>query len=230
MRELFDYENNKELCPNTLSSAWWRKCPCNGGCWIWRTASRRIPRVKKFTLANIASIPMLALWQGITAVKWEGPPPVDARGFMAIMAQSASQPQLEAAGPRFSANLNYFMISKNFCHLSSRFGFHFSTVEALVGENQHENFLRFAFKGGGADYPRRLARARLVQEMLEKYDFKVDIKEDSVFARLDIGPMEYMLTRLRILGYISVHTRQLGHGDGQRGPGRPLPSQAFGGY
>jgi pyruvate,water dikinase len=44
---------------------------------------------------------------------------------------------------------------------------------------------------------------------LEKYDFKVDIKEDSVFARMDIGPREYMLTRLRILGYLSVHTRQL---------------------
>ena len=53
------------------------------------------------------------------------------------------------------------------------------------------------------------SRARLVQEVLEKYDFKVDIKEDSVFARLDIGPKQYMLTRLRILGYISVHTRQL---------------------
>jgi pyruvate,water dikinase len=164
---------------------------------------------KEIRLDNIASIPMLALWQGITAVRWEGPPPVDARGFMSVLAQSASQPQLEAAGPGFFANLNYFMISKNFCHLSSRFGFHFSTVEALVGEDQHENFLRFAFKGGGADFHRRLGRANLVQEILERYHFKVDIKGDSVFARLEDEPMDYMLERLRILGYMSVHTRQL---------------------
>jgi len=152
---------------------------------------------------------MLALWQGITTVKWEGPPPVDTRGFMAVLGQAASQPQLDAAAPKFYGNLNYFMISKHFCHFSSRFGFHFSTVEALVGEDQHENFLRFAFKGGGADFSRRLGRARLVQEILERYHFKVDIKGDSLFARLEDEPMEYMLGRLRILGYISVHTRQL---------------------
>jgi pyruvate,water dikinase len=101
------------------------------------------------------------------------------------------------------------MVSKNFCNLSSRFGFHFSTVEALIGDNPHENYMRFAFKGGAADYQRRVARAKLVGEILEKYDFKVDIKEDSIFARLEGEAKDYMLERLRILGYISVHTRQL---------------------
>ena len=78
-----------------------------------------------------------------------------------------------------------------------------------MGEDQHENFLRFAFKGGGADFNRRLARSRLIRELLERYHFKVDIKGDSLFARLEDEPMDYMLGRLRILGYMSVHTRQL---------------------
>jgi pyruvate,water dikinase len=208
VRELFDYEANKELSKHFIKRLvtdvpmqWWVLDLESG-------FKEDVPG-KEIRLGNIASIPMLALWQGITAVKWEGPPPVDAKGFMSVLAQSASQPQLEAAGPGFFANLNYFMISKNFCHLSSRFGFHFSTVEALVGEDQHENFLRFAFKGGGADFTRRLGRASLVQEILERYHFKVDIKGDSVFARLEDEPMDYMLERLRILGYMSVHTRQL---------------------
>ena len=76
-------------------------------------------------------------------------------------------------------------------------------------EDQHENFLRFAFKGGGADFNRRLGRSKLIQEVLERYHFKVDIKGDSLFARLEDEPKDYMLERLRILGYISVHTRQL---------------------
>jgi pyruvate,water dikinase len=208
VRELFDYDANKELSKHFIKRLvadvpmqWWVLDLEDG-------FKEDIPG-KEIRLENIASIPMLALWQGITAVKWEGPPPVDAKGFMAVMAQSASTPQLEAAGPGFFANLNYFMISRHFCHLSSRFGFHFSTVEALVGEDQHENFLRFAFKGGGADFNRRLGRSKLIQEVLERYHFKVDIKGDSLFARLEDEPMDYMLERLRILGYISVHTRQL---------------------
>jgi len=208
VRELFDYEANKELSKHFIKRLvaavpmqWWVLDLEDG---LHReTADREIH------IDDIASIPMLALWQGITAVKWEGPPPVDARGFMSILGQAASRPELEAAHAGFYGNLNYFMISRNFCHLSSRFGFHFSTVEALVGEDRHENFIRFAFKGGGADFSRRLGRARLVQEVLARYHFKVDIKGDSVFARLEDEPMDFMLERLRILGYVSVHTRQL---------------------
>ncbi len=208
VRELFDYDANKQLSRHFIKRLvaavpmqWWVLDLEDG--FKQDTPGREIH------LNDIASIPMLALWRGITAVRWEGPPPIDAKGFMAVMAQSASTPQLDAAGPGFFANLNYFMISRNFCHLSSRFGFHFSTVEALVGEDQHENFLRFAFKGGGADFNRRLARSRLIRELLERYHFKVDIKGDSLFARLEDEPMDYMLGRLRILGYMSVHTRQL---------------------
>jgi len=208
VRELFDYDANKELSKHFIKRLvadvpmqWWVLDLEDG--------LRQDTPGKEIHIDDIASIPMLALWQGITAVKWEGPPPVDARGFMSILGQAASRPELDAANAGFYGNLNYFMISKNFCHLSSRFGFHFSTVETLVGEDRHENFIRFAFKGGGADFGRRLGRARLVQEVLTRYHFKVDIKGDSVFARLEDEPLDFMLERLRILGYVSVHTRQL---------------------
>jgi len=160
-------------------------------------------------LSNIASAPMLALWEGITYVPWEGPPPVDTRGFMSIVMGAATDPNLAAAGGTMFGNTNYFMIARDFCNLTSRLGFHFSTVEALVGDQDFENYLRFAFKGGAADYPRRVRRTKFVGELLERYPFKVDVKEDALFARLEAEAKDYLLSRLRLLGYLTIHTRQL---------------------
>lgn len=164
---------------------------------------------KEVQLGNIASIPMLALWEGITAVPWEGPPPVDTKGFLSIVMGAATDPNLETAGGTIYGNQNYFMISRYFCNLTSRLGFHFSTVETLVGEEAFENYIRFTFKGGAADYPRRVLRTRFVGEILERYDFQVTVQEDSLFARLEGEPRDYMLSRLRILGYVTIHTRQI---------------------
>ena len=164
---------------------------------------------KYVLLDEIASIPMLALWEGMTAVPWGGPPPVDARGFMSILSQAASNPQLEAAAKSDYAELNYFMISKHFLSLSSRFGFHFSTIEALVDERARENYVSFQFKGGAAEFSRRRRRAELIGYVLDQFDFQVEIKEDAMFARLVQGNMDYLLERIRILGYLLIHTRQL---------------------
>jgi pyruvate,water dikinase len=164
---------------------------------------------KYVLLEEIASVPMLALWAGMTAVPWAGPPPVDARGFMSILGQAAANPQLEAAARSDYAELNYFMISKHFLSLSSRFGFHFSTIEALVDERARENYVSFQFKGGAAEFSRRRRRAEMIAAILERYDFQVEIKEDAMFARLIQGNMDYLLERIRILGYLLIHTRQL---------------------
>ncbi|MDY6989766.1 MAG: PEP/pyruvate-binding domain-containing protein [Thermodesulfobacteriota bacterium] len=163
----------------------------------------------KVKLENIASVPMLALWEGITAIPWKGPPPVDAKGFAAIMFRSTMDPSLDPARQSRYAEKNYFMISKNFCNLASRFGYHFSTVEAFINDRPKENYVTFSFKGGAADLDRRVRRIKFIEHILKQFDFRIEINEDWMAARLEGNDQDFMIERLKVLGYVSMHTRQL---------------------
>jgi pyruvate,water dikinase len=160
-------------------------------------------------LEDITSEPMLTLWEGITAVPWQGPPPIDTKGFFSVMYGATLDKNL-VPGMRSRYNdRNYLMISNNFCHLSSRFGFHFSTVEAFWGRKVTENYICFNFNGGAADDARRARRANLIKLILEKFDLWVKMKGDTVFARIERREVPFLKERLKVLGHLVMHTRQL---------------------
>ncbi len=155
---------------------------------------------------------MRALWEGMTAVPWKGPPPVDTKGFLSVMLTASTDPSMDPAVRKGFAEKNYIIISKHFCNLSSRLGFHFSTTEAYVDDNPNENYVSFIFKGGAANVDRRVRRVQLIGKLLQQFDFRTEVKEDSLFARLEGYDQDYVKERLKVLGHIIMHTRQLDMG------------------
>ena len=207
-REFFDFRKKEAFCPEKIARRlvldipmqWW-VVDLDGG-------FRKGVEGDSVGLKDIRSVPMLTLWEGITAIPWKGPP-IDTKGFLSVMFSSTMDRSfVPGMRPRYAVR-NYFIISKNFCHLSSRFGFHFSTVEASFGQKSEEKYLCFSFNGGGADPDRKARRANLIKIILEKFDFWVEVKDDLVFAWLEGHKEKYLEDKLKILGHLVMHTRQL---------------------
>ena len=164
---------------------------------------------KYVRLEDITCRPLHALWRGMVAVPWQGPPAFSGRGFASVLFEATANPALATPFRKPYAQRNYFMISKNFMNLQSRFGFHFAAVEAMLGERDLENYLSFSFKGGAADLTRKAARVRLICDLLAERGFSVTAREDHASARIAGLSADAMIDRIEIVGYLIMHTRQL---------------------
>lgn len=164
---------------------------------------------KYVRLEQISCGPMHALWDGMVAIPWDGPPAMSGSGFASVLFEATRNPALSTPFKKPYAQRNYFMVSANFMNLQSRFGFHFSTVETLAGERESENYLVFSLKGGAADMERRAGRAQFIAGLLDAHGFHLKVIEDTVTARAWALPGDEILTRLKIVGYLLMHTRQL---------------------
>lgn len=167
------------------------------------------PASRSIAIEDVLSDPMRAIWTGMTAVPWGGPPPVSLRGFGAIVAHSMMNPQLDPAVRSSLSARNYFLVSRNFCNLSVRLGYHFALAEASFSELLAECYVNFQFSGGAADERRRRRRVRLLAESLRDMDFRVETDGDALTARIEKRPVPFLRERLVVLGYLLIHTRQI---------------------
>ena len=167
----------------------------------------KAPSGAMIRLDDIASPPFLAIWKGITAVPWSGPPSPDMKGLFSVMAGSGMAPD-PAAGSAWSSG-NCAIISGNFCNLSLRWGYHFSVIQSFLGLNARENYVRFHFQGGAADIDRRHKRMGFIREILERYGFYAKVIHDNMTAQLEGCDADFLEKRLRLLGYLSLHIGQI---------------------
>lgn len=170
----------------------------------------RTPSGPVIDVEDIASRPMLALWHGMNAHPWQGPPPVDGKGFLSVLFEATANPNLDpATQTAYFTEKNYFLVSSDYCSLHSRFGFHFVSVEARLSERTSENYLNFQLRGGAADIERRILRVRFVADILWEFGFAPVVRNDAVSATLKGMDMEEGKHLLAVAGYMTIHTRQL---------------------
>ena len=161
-------------------------------------------------IRDITSVPMQSFWHGMNAYDWEGPPPVDGKGFLSVLFEATTNPNLEpSAQTQYFTEKNYFLVSGIYMSMFARFGFHFISVEARVSERRGENYVSFTLRGGAADIERRVSRVNFVGDLLWEFGFKPDIRGDSLTARLEGMSLEEGRALLAVAGHLTTHTRQL---------------------
>lgn len=197
----FSERQAKQLWANGAAMQWWII--------NLEDAFSAPPEGKFIRLEHIDSPPFQAVWEGISAFPWAGPPPVDARGFLSIMYESTTNPEISITGDFDFGVQNHILLSKSYVSLSSRFGYHFVTIEALVGDRARENFVSFQFRGGAAEFTRRARRIAFVSDLLAEFGFSMETKADALIARVEGLSTGEFMDRLRVLGYLIIHTRQL---------------------
>src|SRR3989304_1057870 len=161
---------------------------------------------KKITPEYIDSSPFNAYYSGLASMKWPEPRPFDVKGFMSMVAHTASIPEGELYN---IGDRSFSFITGEYMNFSVRLGYHLSTVEAYAGESINDNYIRFFFKGGGAGRDRRFRRVRLVTEILKRMDFNVKVIEDIIDANITKYKKTAIEKRLKVLGKLTAYTKQL---------------------
>ncbi len=161
------------------------------------------PGSRSVTRQQVTSLPAAAVLDGLLdpAVQRSGPAPIDAAGFVSVLSQSAFETDL--GGPTWG------IVSDRYLQLSSRIGYHFTTLEAFVAEREHESRVRFVFRGGAADEPRRARRARFIGRVLDGLGFQVTLKGDFVSGLFGQAPAASVCGVLTALGRLLVCANRL---------------------
>ncbi len=166
------------------------------------------PKGNKVKLSQIASVPLRALMEGMLdqRIPRFGPRFMDLGGFFSVMMRHATTaPEQE----RSFQDPCYALISDYYLNYTARVGYHFSVLDTYCSPTPNKNYISLLFRGGAADYPRRVRRAKAIWGVLRHFGFSVSLAQDSVTARLGKATLGETQEKLRVLGRLLQFFRQM---------------------
>ena len=130
-------------------------------------------------ISHVESIPMLALWSGLThpGVSWAGGVALNAGNLLSLMASTTTT--AEAPGGD-----SYAVISHDYVNLSAKFGYHYANIDALCGEGPGQSHVSLRFSGGVGSFSGRSLRINFLATVLGRLGYVVNVTGDLLEASL----------------------------------------------
>ena len=173
---------------------------------------------QEITPDQFESLPLKALWKGFThpGITWTGSINFDLKKFMTLMAAGATSEFGDIPGGD-----SYALLSRDYLNFNAKFGYHFTTVDTLCGENSSQNYVALQFSGGAGNFTGRSLRVLFLANILKKLGFEVSIQGDLLEASLTGYDRIAMEEKLDQLGRLLACSRLLdmvvsGQGDIER--------------
>ena len=162
-----------------------------------------VAQEEEIRVDQICSTPFLALWTGLThpSVPWQERTHFDWKRF-GEMTMADGIVQTEA--PEFAS---YAVLGADYVNLNMRFGYHFTLVDSICGEDSATNYCHFRFAGGGADFSGRLLRLDFIRTLLEDAGFQVETRGDLLDARISVLSAPELQVHLVTLGRLLGATK-----------------------
>ncbi len=159
----------------------------------------------KVDFEAVRSLPFRTFLNGLMSIPWPKARPLDVKGFISVIGVTSTTPRAEDQLRKVS----FALVSKDYMNFSLCLGYHASTIEAFVGENLDDNYIRFHYQGGAAALERRLRRLQLIGGILSRLGFTVTLKGDLLDGTAIGDPLPGLLEKLEILGRLEVYTKQM---------------------
>jgi len=159
---------------------------------------RGLTNCDAITPDHIESIPMKALWSGMThpGISWAGTMASERKSFLHLLSQSA----LSELGPSATpGGDSYALVSRDYVNLSAKFAYHYANIDAFCGEDPDQNHISLQFSGGGGTYYGRFFRINFLANVLERLGLTVSTTGDLLEASLkgfDLKSMEEILDQI----------------------------------
>jgi pyruvate,water dikinase len=159
----------------------------------------------EIALDQLRALPFLALWKGLSH------PDIDWQSHLHFDWQSFGDMALSGgiADGNSSQFASYAIVSVDYLNLNMRFGFHFTLIDCLCGQDSRANYCQLRFAGGGGDSRGKALRVTLLHNILLRLGFEVLVQGDLLDARLSGWSRQELLSLLSDVGRLLGMTKLL---------------------